>query len=60
MKQHARRNLFLFCLSVVMALPLFAQKVSKDKPWSVRMAESEMIRNPKAWQLDFVKEPKWN
>ena len=60
MKLHACRKLIVFCLSLVIGLPLFSQKVSKDKPWSVRMAESEMIRNPKAWQLDFVKEPKWN
>ena len=24
-----------------------------QKPWSVRMAESEMVRNPESWQLDF-------
>ena len=60
MKLHACRKLIVFCLSMVIGLPLLAQKVSKDKPWSVRMAESEMIRNPQAWQLDFVKEPKWN
>lgn len=28
--------------------------------WSVRMAESEMIRNPSLWMTDFVKEKKWN
>ena len=28
--------------------------------WSVRMAESEMIRNPSLWMADFVKEKKWN
>lgn len=28
--------------------------------WSVRMAESEMIRNPSLWMVDFVKEKKWN
>lgn len=31
-----------------------------DKPWSVRMAESEMVRFPSCWQVDFVKEKKWN
>ena len=28
--------------------------------WSVRMAESEMVRNPSLWMVDFVKEKKWN
>jgi len=29
-------------------------------PWSVRMAESEMKRNPSLWMADFVTEKKWN
>ena len=46
----------LFCLSS------FAQKVKVDfhAPWSVRMAESEMIRCPEAWQLDFLTRLKWD
>ena len=28
--------------------------------WSVRMAESELIRNPYLWMADFVTEKKWN
>ena len=28
--------------------------------WSVRMAESEMVRNPALWMVDFVTEKKWN
>jgi unsaturated rhamnogalacturonyl hydrolase len=28
--------------------------------WSVRMAESEMVRNPSLWTVDFVAEKKWN
>jgi unsaturated rhamnogalacturonyl hydrolase len=28
--------------------------------WSVRMAESEMVRNPSLWMADFVTEKKWN
>ena len=30
-----------------------AQQVCGNKPWSVRMAESEMVRCPESWQLDF-------
>jgi len=27
--------------------------------WSVRMAESVMIRNPESWMIDFRQKPKW-
>ncbi|KAA6345030.1 Unsaturated rhamnogalacturonyl hydrolase YteR [termite gut metagenome] len=36
------------------------QKAGDKKPWSVRMVESEMIRCPKAWQLDFQPKLKWD
>jgi unsaturated rhamnogalacturonyl hydrolase len=37
------------------------EKVSSEKKsWHVMMLESEMVRNPKAWMLDFEKKPKWN
>lgn len=39
---------------------LMAQKVSDKLPWSVRMAESEMIRCPESWQLDFQPKLKWD
>lgn len=54
-----------FCL-VILMLPALAfsqsveKKISKKGPWSVRMASSEMIRNPDAAYLDFSKVPKWN
>jgi len=31
-----------------------------QKPWSVRMAESEMVRNPESWQVDFQPSLKWD
>lgn len=37
-----------------------AQRVSADQPWSVRMSESEMIRCPESWQLDFQSKLKWD
>ena len=37
-----------------------AQNVKIDHPWSVRMAESEMIRWPESWQLDFQPKLKWD
>jgi unsaturated rhamnogalacturonyl hydrolase len=49
-------GLFLmFPLTVVVA-----QHVSDKLPWSVRMVESEMIRCPESWQLDFQPQLKWD
>ncbi len=45
-----------FCASTVFA----QEKVSDKLPWSVRMSESEMIRCPQSWQLDFQPKPKWD
>ena len=35
-------------------------KNSTEKPWSVRMVESEMARWPESWQLDFQPKLKWD
>ncbi len=51
---------------VLMALMIFTScsrnsRSGLNSPlWSVRMAESEMIRNPSLWMVDFVTEKKWN
>jgi unsaturated rhamnogalacturonyl hydrolase len=37
-----------------------AAKITNVDRWSVRMAESEMVRNPQMWTVDFVTEKKWN
>ncbi|WP_291529363.1 glycoside hydrolase family 88/105 protein [Bacteroides sp. UBA939] len=55
----------LLCKILVMgtligSTQLSAQKVSDKQSWSVRMAESEMIRCPESWQLDFQKRLKWD
>lgn len=52
----------LFVAGVLMLLPctMNAQRVSADQPWSVRMSESEMIRCPESWQLDFQPKLKWD
>lgn len=50
-----------FLGTLLCASQLFAQvKVSNTLPWSVRMAESEMIRCPQSWQLDFQPKLKWD
>lgn len=32
----------------------------KEKKYFIRMADSEMIRNPESWMIDFSVKPKWN
>ncbi len=51
----------IFAVALLCASQVFAQgKVLDTLPWSVRMAESEMIRCPQAWQLDFQPKLKWD
>lgn len=47
-------------LLVSFATTATAQKVSDKLPWSVRMTESEMVRCPESWQLDFQPALKWD
>ncbi len=60
------KKIVLNSLFMIAASPLFTcaqslpSKVAADAPMSVRMTDSDMIRNPKAWMIDFVKTPKWN
>lgn len=58
-----KKSFSVFILSSwLLALPLevAAQQVSDEQPWSVRMAESEMVRCPESWQLDFQPQLKWD
>lgn len=52
----------LFVVGALALLPrtMEAQRVDADQPWSVRMSESEMIRCPESWQLDFQPKLKWD
>lgn len=45
---------------LLLPMQVMSQKVSDKLPWSVRMVESEMIRCPEAWQLDFQSKLKWD
>ncbi len=49
-------------MALLCALPLRAQteKISEKLPMSVRLAESEMVRCPESWQLDFQPKLKWD
>ncbi|KAA6349096.1 Unsaturated rhamnogalacturonyl hydrolase YteR [termite gut metagenome] len=33
---------------------------TKDTKYYIRMADSEIMRNPESWMLDFSKAPRWN
>lgn len=58
------RSILLGCLGAMLCITSMAQTTEdfpkKQKPWSVRMAESEMVRNPESWQVDFQPSLKWD
>lgn len=43
---------------VLLFISVFTVKAAK--PYFIRMADSEMKRNPESWMLDFSDKPKWN
>jgi len=47
-------------ISAICAILLFPMLVLAAKPYSVRMADSEMKRNPESWMVDFSKKLKWD
>ena len=54
------------CLTIVIFMTSCGNNSSRNAKglssplWSVRMAKSEMVRNPSIWMVDFVTEKKWN
>lgn len=58
------KRVLMGCLGVMLAVVGIAQVQDSfpknQKPWSVRMAESEMVRNPESWQVDFQPSLKWD
>lgn len=60
MKKNSICKFIVSGLLLVFPLGMAAQRVSSEKPWSVRMVESEMIRCPESWQLDFQPKLKWD
>ena len=58
-----KKNLFSLCglLGMLLVSTASAQHtISKELPMSVRLAESEMVRCPESWQLDFQPKLKWD
>ena len=60
MRQTPFYNFFILALLVTMTVSVSAQQVDSKLPWSVRLTESEMIRYPQSWQLDFQPKLKWD
>lgn len=60
MKKNLSKLLLAAAIACCSVSAFAQQKVSKKAPWSVRMTESEMIRCPEAWQLDFQPKLKWD
>lgn len=58
------KNILMGCLGVMLSVIGMAQTnesfPKEQKPWSVRMVESEMVRNPESWQVDFQPSLKWD
>lgn len=58
------KRILMGCLGVMLAVVGIAQVQDSfpknQKPWSVRMAESEMVRSPESWQVDFQPSLKWD
>lgn len=54
------KNVFLFYVLVVLA-SCTTEKQNSLAPteWAVKMAESDIQRNPESWMLDFSSKPKW-
>lgn len=60
MKKNSICKFIVSGLLLAFPLGMSAQRVSSEQPWSVRMVESEMIRCPESWQLDFQPRLKWD
>ena len=58
------KQILMGCLGLMFSVVVMVQAQEsfpkEQKPWSVRMAESEMVRNPESWQVDFQPSLKWD
>lgn len=55
-----RLSLSVVCLLLASSISLLAARTHDNDSWAVRMVESEIARNPEAWQLDFQPKLKWD
>ena len=64
LKDLTRKSVFL-SMMLLACSGIFAKSKTKwavnpELPMSVRMCQSEIIRNPEGWMLDFSTKLKWN
>ncbi len=56
-----RLILLNFCgLAILSSCSESTEQVEAPKPYSIRMADAEMARNPEVWTIDFLEKPKWD
>ena len=60
MKNYTACKVLFATLLLMLSGVLAAQKVNRQLPLSVRLVQSEMIRCPESWQLDFQPRLKWD
>ena len=58
-KIYTSAAVFLLILILIVFSSCRIRKAGRSSPWSVRMAESVMKRNPEPWMIDFREKPKW-
>ena len=55
------RTNYLLLLTLAISIMACHQSEKKQSPkaWAIKMADSDMLRNPESWMIDFSKTPKW-
>lgn len=53
-------KVFICICSVLFISNSTAQRSVDFKHWAIRVAQSDMHRNPELWMTDFVRRPKWD
>ncbi|WP_109742348.1 glycoside hydrolase family 88/105 protein [Arcicella aurantiaca] len=53
------KTIFVKCSAIIVLICTLAFATKSKESWSVRMADSDILRNPEGWMLDFSKDPRW-
>ena len=55
-----KRTYFLLSILITFSVSCtVSEKSTSPKDWAIKMAESDMVRNPESWMIDFSKQPNW-
>ena len=55
-----KRAYFLLSIFIACSVSCTASEKSiPPKNWAIKMAESDMVRNPEGWMIDFSRRPNW-